>query len=105
VPTVEYQPIYGDDPLSLKQWIWADYLFAGGSATKTITPCGTVLAAGPPLSLTKRAPATHVRAFPDRRNLSHVLTPAGPVPRVHLKPVSKVSVSSSSPSPVSQRRR
>jgi len=46
VPTVEYQPIYGDDPLSLKQWIWADYLFAGGSATKTITPLWNGVSSG-----------------------------------------------------------
>lgn len=38
VPRVEYQPIYGDEPLSVKQWIWGDFLFATGSAAKTIQP-------------------------------------------------------------------
>lgn len=29
----QYQPIYGDDPLELKRWMWADYLFDQGSLT------------------------------------------------------------------------
>lgn len=34
----EYQPIYGDDPLSLKQYIWCDFIFATGSNGKTLVP-------------------------------------------------------------------
>lgn len=32
------QPIYGDEPLELKRWLWADYLFDMGSNGKQITP-------------------------------------------------------------------
>lgn len=30
---IEYQPLYADAPLDLKQWIWVDFLFALGTAT------------------------------------------------------------------------
>lgn len=44
---VEYQPIFGDDPLGLTQFIWADYLFAPGTANgKTITPTWNAVASG-----------------------------------------------------------
>ena len=33
-----YQPIYGDDPLEVKRWLWADYLFDPGSNGISITP-------------------------------------------------------------------
>jgi hypothetical protein len=33
-----YQPIYGDDPLEVKRWLWADYLFDSGSNGRSITP-------------------------------------------------------------------
>lgn len=35
---VQYQPIYGDDPLEVKRWLWADYLFDALSNGKTIIP-------------------------------------------------------------------
>lgn len=28
---VLYQPLYGEDPLELKRWMWVDYLFAAGT--------------------------------------------------------------------------
>lgn len=34
----QYRPIYGDDPLELKEWMWADYLFDIASAGRNITP-------------------------------------------------------------------
>ena len=33
-----YQPIYGDDALELKQWIWVDYLWAVGASNKSYRP-------------------------------------------------------------------
>jgi hypothetical protein len=35
---VQYQPLYGDDPLELKNWIWCDYLFSVASAGRNVTP-------------------------------------------------------------------
>lgn len=50
---VQYQPIYGDDPLELKDWLWADYVFDASSAGKQFDPTwngtkfgGTVTAEG-----------------------------------------------------------
>lgn len=33
----QYQPIYGDDPLEVKHWIWCDYLWAENNNGKTFT--------------------------------------------------------------------
>lgn len=35
---IQYQPLYDRDPLSLKNWIWADYLFAPTDAGRLINP-------------------------------------------------------------------
>lgn len=35
---IRYQPIYGDDPLELKRWLWGDYLFDSGSNGRTFVP-------------------------------------------------------------------
>lgn len=75
VPTVEYQPIYGDDPLSLKQWIWADYLFAGGSATKTITPMWNGVSSGTATIADQEGTGYARAGVPRSAAISHVLTP------------------------------
>lgn len=72
---VEYQPVYGEDPLELKRWMWTDYLFDTAS-TGTLHAYWNGLEYGTAIALEKLDIGTYVRAgVPREVGLSHSLSP------------------------------
>lgn len=71
---IQYQPVYGDDPLELKRFMWADYLFAPGSITQ-IVPKWNLLTTGP-VALHALDVSVYARAgCPRQVGLSHSMSP------------------------------
>jgi hypothetical protein len=72
---VQYQPLYGDDPLELKRWMWADYLFDANSEG-TIRPLWNTISFVDMISMQKLDAGNYARAgCPREVGLSHSISP------------------------------
>jgi len=59
----EYQPVYGADPLTSKQWIWCDFLFPARDAAVQLTPVWNAVAFAAPIDCELNDLGAYARAF------------------------------------------
>lgn len=72
---VQYQPVYGSDPLELKRWMWADYLFDKFSSEPIGVIWNDMFTLGP-ITPQRFDVGTYARAgVPREVGLSHSLSP------------------------------
>lgn len=74
--SIRYQPVYGDDPLQVKEWLWGDYLFDASNAGLLITPTWNGIAYGGQVALESYDQGAYARAgTPDEVRMSMAISP------------------------------